>query len=74
MSMQNWATQLNDIKIKRDLKECYETTEELQELLVSEDYQDYGHLLIAYDITEKELKAYIAEILFGDQGDAPQAV
>ena len=57
-----------DIQIKRDLKEYFEINgkkgnwDEVQEMIDSDNINDYGHLLLAYDITVDELKEYLAEL------------
>ena len=57
-----------NIQIKRDLKEYFEINgkkgnwDELQEMIDSNNIDDYGHLLLAYDITVDELKEYLSEL------------
>lgn len=42
-------------QIKRDLRECYDENE-LQELAMTDNIDEVGHLLMAYDITMEQLK------------------
>lgn len=53
----------NKIKIKIDIKYCYDS-EERKDMYKSTNKKDFQHLLDAYGITEKELKGILLELGF----------